>query len=56
MSALTLLPDAEVARAATYARQALAPATLAAYAADWADFERWCRGRGSRATKISPRC
>jgi hypothetical protein len=25
------------ARAAGYARQALAPATLAAYAADWAD-------------------
>src|ERR687889_608048 len=36
MSELTPLPDTDLARAATYARQALAPATLAAYAADLA--------------------
>ncbi|WP_277751912.1 hypothetical protein [Dankookia rubra] len=39
MSTPALLPNAEVTRAAGYARQALAPATLAAYAADWADFD-----------------
>jgi hypothetical protein len=54
MSALTLLPDAEIARAATYARQALSPATLAAYAAGWADFERWCGGRGVAALAGTP--
>lgn len=39
MSELALLPEAEVARATGYARQALALATLAACAADWAAFE-----------------
>ena len=42
MSELVPLPDADRARAAGYARAALAPATLAAYAADWADFAAWC--------------
>ncbi|WP_165982902.1 tyrosine-type recombinase/integrase [Dankookia rubra] len=54
MSELALLPDAEVARAAGYARQALAPATLAAYAADWADFEAWCREKGIAALPATP--
>ncbi|MDO9713687.1 tyrosine-type recombinase/integrase [Paracraurococcus lichenis] len=54
MSELALLPDAEVARAATYARQALSPATLAAYAADWAGFEAWCAGRGVAALPATP--
>ena len=36
-------------RAAGYARQALAPATLAAYAADWAAFAAWCREKGVTA-------
>jgi site-specific recombinase XerD len=54
MSTPALLPDAEVARAASYARQALAPATLAAYAADWADFGAWCRSRGVPALPAAP--
>jgi hypothetical protein len=49
MSERVPLPDADLARAAGYARQALAPATLAAYAADRSDFETWCRGRGVTA-------
>ncbi|TDH62297.1 integrase [Dankookia rubra] len=54
MSELALLSDAEVARAAGYARHALAPATLTAYAADWADFEAWCRSRGVSALPAAP--
>ncbi len=54
MSELVPLPDADLARAATYARQALAPATLAAYAADWADFSAWCQSRGVPALPAAP--
>ena len=54
MSELVPLPDADRARAAGYARAALAPATLAAYAADWADFDAWCRSRGVTALPAAP--
>ncbi|WP_370655744.1 site-specific integrase [Paracraurococcus lichenis] len=48
------MPDTDLVRAAGYARQALAPATLAAYAADWAGFEAWCAGRGVAALPATP--
>ncbi|MFC7478114.1 site-specific integrase [Dankookia sp. GCM10030260] len=54
MPELARLPDAEVARAAGYARQALAPATLAAYAADWADFSAWCGAKGMASLPAAP--
>ena len=40
------LPAADLALAAGYARQALSPATLRAYRADWEDFAAWCQARG----------
>lgn len=43
-----------MALAADYARQALAPATLRAYAADWEDFTAWCRERGTSALPANP--
>ena len=49
MSELTILPAADLALAADYARQALAPATLKAYAADWAEFSTWCQQKGVSA-------
>jgi hypothetical protein len=54
MSDLVPLPDADLAHAAGYARQALSPATLAAYAADWEDFEAWCQTRGVPALLAAP--
>jgi integrase len=54
MSELVPLPESDLARAAPYARQALAPATLAAYAADWADFAAWCAGRGVVSLPAAP--
>ena len=54
MSELIPLPEAEVARAAGFARQALSPATLAAYAADWADFDARCQSRGVPALPAAP--
>lgn len=54
MSDLVPLPAPDLARAASYARQALAPATLAAYAADWADFSAWCRARSIAALPAAP--
>ncbi|MBK1660273.1 site-specific integrase [Paracraurococcus ruber] len=32
----------------------MSPATLAAYAADWAGFEAWCRGRGVATLPATP--
>jgi integrase len=43
-----------VAAAADYAAHALGPATLAAYAADWADFRDWCRAGGIAALPAHP--
>ena len=54
MSELTILPPADLALAADYARQALAPATLKAYAADWAEFSAWCQQRGASALPADP--
>jgi integrase len=54
MSELTVLPAADLALAADYARQALAPATLQAYAADWAEFSAWCRQKGVSALLANP--
>jgi integrase len=54
MADLAPLPRADLARAASYARQALAPATLAAYAADWADFSEWCQSRGVGSLPAAP--
>ena len=54
MSDLTPLPEIDRNRAASYARAALAPATLAAYAADWAEFSAWCQGRGATALPAAP--
>ncbi|SDE30691.1 tyrosine-type recombinase/integrase [Belnapia rosea] len=54
MSDLVTLPAADLALAADYARQALAPATLRAYAADWADFTAWCRDRNATALPAEP--
>ena len=54
MSDLVPLPAADLALAADYARQALAPATLRAYAADWQDFTAWCRERGTTALPAAP--
>ena len=54
MSELVPLPDADLARAAGYARAALAPATLAAYAADWADFCAWCGAKGVASLPAAP--
>lgn len=43
-----------VAEAAGYAAQALAPATRAAYAGDWAHFRTWCRDGGIAALPAHP--
>ena len=43
-----------LATAKQYARQAHAPETLRAYAADWADFSQWCRGGGWAALPAAP--
>ena len=52
---LAPLPASDLALAADYARQALSPATLAAYRADWEDFSAWCHGRGVSALPADPR-
>lgn len=54
MSELTILPAADLTLAANYARQALAPATLKAYAADWAEFSAWCQQRNATALPADP--
>ena len=48
-SDLVPLPASDRVLAAGYARQVLSPATLQAYAADWADFHGWCQTRGVQA-------
>ena len=45
---------AALAVASSYARQAHAPATLRAYAADWADFTAWCRSGNLTACPATP--
>jgi integrase len=54
MSQLTPLPASDLQRAADYARQALSPATLRAYAADWEDFRAWCHNRKISALPTEP--
>ena len=54
MSDFAPLPASDLARAADYARHALAPATLKAYAADWEDFTAWAQGRGVSALPADP--
>jgi len=51
---LTPLADAAIAAAKTYARQALAPETLRAYATDWRAFIAWCRAAGCEALPAAP--
>jgi integrase len=46
--------DRLVETARDYARAAVSENTLAAYAADWAAFARWCRMRGAEALPPSP--
>ncbi|MFC3839523.1 tyrosine-type recombinase/integrase [Paracoccus rhizosphaerae] len=46
--------DRLVETARDYARGALAPNTLRAYARDWAGFARWCRRRGADPLPPSP--
>lgn len=46
--------DRLVAGARDYARDAVAPGTLRAYAQDWAHFERWCRRLGALPLPPSP--
>jgi len=43
-----------LAAAKAYARQALAPETLRAYATDWAAFTAWCRAAGSTHLPADP--
>ncbi|MCB4825237.1 tyrosine-type recombinase/integrase [Roseicella aerolata] len=54
MSELTVLPAADLTLAADYARQALSPATLKAYATDWAEFSAWCQQRRATALPADP--
>jgi integrase len=46
--------EAALAAARAYARDALAPETKRAYAADWAHFSEWCRGAGCRPLPAAP--
>jgi integrase len=49
-------PDmAPAERGAAYAREARAPATDRAYAADWRDWEAWCAAHGASALPSVPR-
>jgi site-specific recombinase XerD len=49
------LVDPDLAeQAAGYARGARAPATLRAYAADWRNWEQWCRGCGAVPLPSTP--
>lgn len=54
MSELTTLPASDLALAQDYAKQALSPATLRAYATDWEDFTGWCRSRSIDALPAAP--
>jgi integrase len=54
MSELVTPADQAIAAAADYARDALAPATLKAYRADWQDFIEWCRRSGFIPLPASP--
>ncbi|WP_043344829.1 site-specific integrase [Belnapia moabensis] len=54
MADLVPLPASDLARAADYARHALSPATLKAYAADWEDFAAWSRSRGVEPLPADP--
>ena len=46
--------DAEIDRAKRYGRAAKADRTIAEYARDWRDFERYCRARGLSALPADP--
>ena len=51
------LPDmlqAEVARAAEYAKASRSPATRRAYASDWEIFTLWCDERGIESLPATP--
>jgi hypothetical protein len=51
----TLPTETRTDAAAVYARLSLAPATLRAYRADWADFVEWCRVVGRVALPAARR-
>jgi site-specific recombinase XerD len=51
---LPVLPAADIARAASYAKQDKAPATRAAYRSDFASFRAWCTARGVDALPATP--
>jgi integrase len=46
--------EAALAAARAYARDALAPETKRAYAADWQHFSEWCRGAGCAPLPAEP--
>ena len=50
----TQVAAAALAAAKAYARQALAPETLRAYATDWAAFTAWCRAAGCTSLPAEP--
>jgi integrase len=54
MPDVATLPASDLALAADYARQALSPATLRAYRADWEDFAAWCHRRAVAALPAEP--
>jgi hypothetical protein len=50
----TQMASDALAAAKAYARQALAPETLRAYATDWAAFTAWCRAAGCAPVPAEP--
>ncbi len=50
----TRIASDALAAAKAYARQALAPETLRAYATDWAAFTAWCRVAGCHPLPAEP--
>src|SRR5579871_2005855 len=51
---LPVLPAADLHRAADFARQEKAPATRAAYKADFSTFQAWCNNRGIGSLPATP--
>jgi hypothetical protein len=52
-AALTPAGQAALATAQALAKQAIAPATLRAYKADWTHFARWCAAHAKAACRQS---
>jgi site-specific recombinase XerD len=48
------LPDADIERAASYAKQDKSPATRQAYRSDFTIFQAWCTSRGVRPLPATP--